>query len=250
MTRDEFEHFDAAYALGALSGDDRERFEAHLESCDACAFRVAQLWNAPDLLALAPKDAFGDDSSTDTPQPTAWTGSRPGWNRLQPEDLGAGQESAVPDALLTGLLRKASSERRRRKVISLTSFAAAAAAIVALMTVVLARHDPNIDHAPSQALSLVNVSNTVPIQAKVQVVQHDSWDQVNLWCAYNSKTYRPGNYEAVARDKSGRSAVIGTWPVIPGQTAVIRTPTQFHAGKITTIEIVDSTGKTLSRISV
>lgn len=47
----------ALYALGALDGEDRQRFEAHLRSCDACQQQLAEAqslsvligWTAPSL---------------------------------------------------------------------------------------------------------------------------------------------------------------------------------------------------------
>jgi anti-sigma factor RsiW len=39
------------YVLGALSGDDRRNFEAHLAACDRCAFEVRSF--APVVAGLA-----------------------------------------------------------------------------------------------------------------------------------------------------------------------------------------------------
>ena len=48
---DPFEHFDAAYVLGALDDTDRAAFEQHLPGCDECRQRVAELSGLPGLLA-------------------------------------------------------------------------------------------------------------------------------------------------------------------------------------------------------
>jgi carotenoid cleavage dioxygenase len=54
----EYEMWDAAYVLGALSDADRGKYEAHLAGCMSCQDAVAELAAVPPLLALA-----GDDAS-------------------------------------------------------------------------------------------------------------------------------------------------------------------------------------------
>lgn len=51
MTADEFATYDAAYVLGALSPEDRQAFEQHLQECDRCAAAVRELAGLPGLLA-------------------------------------------------------------------------------------------------------------------------------------------------------------------------------------------------------
>ena len=235
MTEDEFEHDDAAYVLGALSVRDRERFEAHLQDCDDCVARVAELWRLRDLLALAPESAFRSG------------GAGPAAGPAPVPQVAAAPSGEPPDSLLPRLQRSIRTERRRRRLtgsLALTGLVAAAAAVVAL---VLVTHDDTSYKAPAQAVALVNVGD-VPLRAKVQIVDHDDWAQVNLWCTYESQTYREGNYQAVAHSRTGKSAVVGVWPGLPGQTAIIRTPTQFRSGEITSIEIQTASGKTLSRL--
>ncbi|MTD59250.1 anti-sigma factor family protein [Amycolatopsis pithecellobii] len=48
---DEFETYDAAYVLGALSPEDRAAFEAHLKQCPECARSVQELAGLPGLLS-------------------------------------------------------------------------------------------------------------------------------------------------------------------------------------------------------
>lgn len=63
MTADEFATYDAAYVLGALSPEDRQAFEEHLQECDRCAAAVRELAGLPGLLAQtrggSPGGAFG-----------------------------------------------------------------------------------------------------------------------------------------------------------------------------------------------
>jgi anti-sigma factor RsiW len=43
----------AAYALGALEGDERERFERHLESCVVCSDELAVFQQVVELLLIS-----------------------------------------------------------------------------------------------------------------------------------------------------------------------------------------------------
>jgi carotenoid cleavage dioxygenase-like enzyme len=53
----EYEIWDAAYVLGALSDADRGEFEAHMAGCESCREAVAELAGIVPLLALAADDA-------------------------------------------------------------------------------------------------------------------------------------------------------------------------------------------------
>ncbi len=55
----EYEMWDAAYVLGALSDADRREFEAHLAGCVSCRAAVAELSGVAPLLSLAGDDAIG-----------------------------------------------------------------------------------------------------------------------------------------------------------------------------------------------
>lgn len=153
------------------------------------------------------------------------------------------------EALPANLLATVRYQRRRRRIAGATVLAGAAASSVAPLTVLRIRPVARPDHAPPQALSMVNVGE-VPLNVKVQVVSHDGWDQVNLWFTDNSQTCTPGNYHAAAEDKTVRSGVVGTWPGLPGQTSTIRTPTTSYTRQITRVRIVDPAGRTVSSVAV
>ena len=44
--------WDAAYVLGALSGEDRREYESHLAECARCRSAVGELGGMPGLLSL------------------------------------------------------------------------------------------------------------------------------------------------------------------------------------------------------
>ncbi len=252
MTGDPFEHDDAAYVMGLLSTADRDVFEAHLESCEDCIRRVAALWPTPDLLRLAPPRAFTPDvSESSVLPPRGATDPAP---TLDTHLGGVAAQSApsaaqLPDELLPSLLRAVRRERGRRRLIGRALVAVAAACIAALV-VVLAVVRPHSSVPSASGPTYTKTVSTPVLAAQVSVTRHDSWDQVNLACTYTSQVFRRGNYTAVATDRTGRSEVVGSWPAIPGQTAVVRTPTSFHAGDITMIGIRDPAGNAVARIPI
>ena len=54
-THANLEDFDL-YALGALDGEDRQRFEAHLRSCEACQKQLAEMQSLGALLGMTPPE--------------------------------------------------------------------------------------------------------------------------------------------------------------------------------------------------
>ena len=225
MNADKYQTYDAAYVLGALSAADKHAFELHLGSCDACAERVAEAAAATSLLALAPSSAL-QMPGTDANAPWA--------------------QEPLPDTLLPRLLQLVPRKRPTRRSVWAAGTAAAAACLVLVSALVIPRHGPASSSPPQAATTMSNVG-TAPIKASVQVVTHDSWAQVNVWFTYQAHTFTEGNYQAVARNKDGRSEIIGTWPGIPGQTAVVRTPTHFHTDELASIDIVNAQGTVVSR---
>ena len=243
MSGDEFEHVDAAYVFRALSAADSRQYENHLVECEVCMDRIVQLRPLLDLLALAPRSAFEDEISTAEPAATAPAPGR--------ADSGIDAGATSMPELLPRLLADVQQERRRRRLRAGLGAAALVACAAGLIVVLLTRAPATADAVPASAHEMTNVL-PVEMQASVQVVKNDTWDQVNLWCSYRSATLPPGggNYLAVAHGRSGRTEVVGSWPAIPGQTAVIRTPTTFPAGDISSVEITSSTGVTLARVSI
>lgn len=239
MTPDRFQTYDGAYVLGSLSTADRTLFEEHLETCDACMQRVAALWAAPALLDQAPADAFHAPPAAGGYEALlAAAATTPADNTADP---------VFPDDLLPTLLAQIRRQRRRRNLISRTATGVAAACVIALAAVITltsTQHSTNQQAAPT-----ATIANPV-LTAQVSVTSHDSWDEVNLICTYKSQRFINGNYTAVAKDESGRTEVVGSWPAIPGQTAVLHTPTTFHTGKITSVSILSASGTTLAELAL
>ncbi|PRC48550.1 anti-sigma factor, partial [Mycobacterium sp. ITM-2017-0098] len=53
---DRYRTWDAAYVLGALSGDERREYEDHLAGCDRCRSAVGELSGMPGLLSMLDLD--------------------------------------------------------------------------------------------------------------------------------------------------------------------------------------------------
>ncbi len=253
MTGDPFEHDDAAYVLGSLSTADRDAFEAHLESCEDCIRRVAALWPTPNLLRLAPPRAFSSDVSefTDLPSRGDTTDPAPTLNTHfgGVEEQSAPSAAQLPEELLPSMLRAVRRERGRRRLMD-RALVAVAAACIAAMVAILTVGRPHASVTSASGPAYTTTVSTPILAAHVSVTPHDSWDQVNLACTYTSQIYRPGNYTAVATDRTGRREVIGSWPAIPGQTVVVRTPTSFHAGDISMISIMDTAGEAVAKMPI
>jgi anti-sigma-K factor RskA len=99
-------HDVAAYALGTLDPEDRERLEAHLPGCPECQELLASVAGLPRLLALVPPDAVQPGGTAEEGAPPA---ARPS------------------EAMYERLLAAAVTRRRSRRRIAL---AAAAAVLV------------------------------------------------------------------------------------------------------------------------
>ncbi|GAA5166757.1 MULTISPECIES: anti-sigma factor family protein [Amycolatopsis] len=100
---DEFETYDAAYVLGALSPEDRAAFEAHLKDCAECARSVQELAGLPGLLAQVGPEMV------EPPEP--------------------------PPGVLPSMLGAVRKARRRRTLTTTVVGVAAAAAVVAAVFV-------------------------------------------------------------------------------------------------------------------
>lgn len=245
MSEDTFSNDDGAYVIGSLSPADTAKFETHLETCDDCMRRVAALWDVPPMFARAPLTAF-EDSAKSNMADTA----------IPPSSLArlpvatASPDPAFPDDLLPRLLDQISRSRRRprvsTKLIVTVAAACVAALLLAVVTTVALRSSSG---SKPVAAAPVKVTNAV-LAADLTISTHDSWDQVNLTCTYRSKKFVRQYYRAVATDSTGRTELVGTWPIIPGQTATIHTPTTFHSGRITSVTILDATGTRLANLKV
>src|SRR4051794_27530616 len=213
---DPFEYDDAAYVLGALTGDERRAFEAHLQSCSACRARVDDLRSTADVLAVLPR-TLADESLKE--------GAGPG---------------PVPDTLLPSLLRQAGRERRRRRLFTGAFAAVAAACLVALAIVIWPDTSSSPARPPAQALSAVR-PNPLTVTARLTA---KAWGtEIELHCTYPSLEHERFAYGLVVFDGHGRPHEAGDWTLVPGKAGILfTTGTSVPAGEIKRLQVQTSSG--------
>jgi RNA polymerase sigma-70 factor (ECF subfamily) len=64
---DPYSSWDAAYVLGSLTAAERREYEQHVDGCDACRNRLAELSGLPGLLSLVGRGAVDPDASEPLP---------------------------------------------------------------------------------------------------------------------------------------------------------------------------------------
>ncbi|KDN16050.1 anti-sigma factor family protein [Amycolatopsis rifamycinica] len=212
MSEDPFATFDAAYVLGALAPEDRQRFEEHLRTCDRCAASVRELAGLPGLLARV-----------DTPASLPDTGPPP------------------PD-LLPSVLRRVRRGRRIRFAVTTGSAAVAVAACVALGVVAW----PAPAAPPSVAMTALG---QFPVRADARLAAFDWGTQVDMSCSYTGGR-SGGEYLLVAVSRSGAETQLATWKALPDNTARLSIGTALRQSDLAALEIRLPNGLPLLRLTL
>ncbi|GAA3521468.1 anti-sigma factor family protein [Actinocatenispora rupis] len=214
MTSDEFHHDAAAYVLGALSPEERHRYEEHLASCADCRDEVRALDGLPGLLSRVPLEEV-------TAEP------------VEP-----------PPAVLTGLLQAAWRRRRRTRWLTAAG-GAVAAALVLILALVLA-FGPRQQNPAGQPMAAVTPA---PVTATVALAKQPWGTDVTLRCRYTGPADYGGGYTLVAVLKSGRTEQISAWAAVPDTTAVLTGTTSASPDQIRSVQVRTGAGTTVLTMS-
>jgi len=212
---------DAAYLLGALEPGQHADFERHLARCPVCRQRTAEFDELPAALARA--------------------------------DISAWEPELPPDTLLPRLLREAAASRRRQAW-RLGVLATAAACLVALLATagVLGWQQA---HRP-QTLTMQPVGpGTEGVHATVRILGDDATPRIRLECGYAAGTANRypttgPSYRMVVYNRAGLMRDLGSWTPQPGEDVELVRDSPWRRQALARIEISDSTGAVLLRLSL
>jgi hypothetical protein len=219
-----YSHLDAAYVLGALSGEERLEFERHLPGCRSCSRAVQQLAGLPGLLA-----------------------------QVSPDVLEAGRvEEPVPDTLLPALVQEVRrTQHRRRWTVAL----AAAAAVVVLGAGTVAVMATTGDTSPpptsgpsiSVAHEMAQVDQT-SVLGQVALTSVAWGTRIDLTCSYNEpdggyQGESPHTYALVVHTRDGGTEQVATWKGLPGKTMHLTGATALTADQIQSVEVRTADGQ-------
>jgi hypothetical protein len=206
----------AVYLLGALDPDERQRYEAHLSTCDVCSRTVREMAGIPGLLA-----------------------------RLTPDQVAAAEDEREepPPALLTALLRAAGRERRRSRwrVAAVSGVAAACVGAIGAGVVVHETGPP-----PPQGVTLQAVGG-LPVSGSARISDRPWGTQIEMRCEYDGwySGSAPVQYVLVVHDDDGEMYTLNTWKVIPGHPADVTGTTALPRDQIAAIEVRTTDGVTV-----
>jgi hypothetical protein len=209
-------HDVAAYALGTLDPDDRERLEAHLPGCDQCREVLASVEGLPPLLSLVPPDTFRSDGS--------------------PEQGAALPPARPSEAMYERLLAAAVTRRRSRRRLALTG--AAAVLVVAAgaggVAVVEALSGPAVQ---------VVAGSAGAVKATVQVRGTSTGTALRLQL---TGVPPESHCSLVAVDRDGHREVVSTWEATYTGTATIDSSTAIPRSRLSWLRIETATATLVS----
>jgi hypothetical protein len=216
---DPFEHYDAAYVLGALSTADRREFEAHLPGCASCTAAVGTLAGLPGLLGSVPIDVVESLSQ-------------------EPED--------PPPTLLPGLVARA--HRRRRAL--WVSLAGAAAAVIAAFVIVVAAIGRPAPAGQNQSagipITLQAAGSLHALSANAHLVSVAWGTRIDLKCTYDEGPGWDSHvYVMTVTDRAGDTEPVASWTALPGKTASLTGSTATPLDDIAALQVRTTTGDVL-----
>jgi Putative zinc-finger len=218
-----FAYDDAAYVLGALDPEDRRAYEQHLASCPICHESVSELAGLPAVL-----------------------------ERVDPASLDTLDTDPVPESLLPRLLAEVGRQRRRRSL-----RIAAAGFLAACLLAALAFGGISIwtdSHHP-QVLVMQPVSpDAAGVHATVRLLGDSTDTRIRLDCGYlGNPAGEPGyepSYRMVVFNRAGSKVDLGSWTPQAGEDVQIVRDSPWRRQALSRIEITDTSGEVLLRLSL
>ena len=227
MNADRFAEWDAAYVLGALSSGERLEFEAHLEHCDECAGRIAELAGMPGVLARL--DRPSAEALRDLPE--------------EPGDRHGGPSTVA---------HLAKRVHRRRRLVVLTG--AAAVVVAALGGTALG----GAALGPSPAAPAAAATRLAPVHGSAVSAELTAsavpWGTKLAWsCSYPAQAggaYAGSGYRLVVTTTAGRTAVVATWSAHGEGASGLTAATSIPRSAIRTVDIRTDAGAVLARAAL
>ncbi len=207
MSDDQFAADDAAYVLGALPPDARQRFEEHLQHCDRCARAVSDLAGMPGLLSRA--------GATDAPQ-----------------------DPAPPPDLLPQLITAAKRTAGRRRLAASAGWIVAAACVAGIGVAVLS---PEATGPAGTTFTPMTVVVDAPVDGWAGLTGVAWGTRIEVRCRYRG-TYSVGTYSLRIIAGDGSREQLGSWKVVPDATITVTAATHLAAADIGRLQIVASDG--------
>lgn len=208
----QYETWDAAYALGALSAHERAEFEDHLAGCVRCRAAVAELGSTAALLS-----------------------------RLSAADAERISEPPLDDAPIR--LHEIARRRRRFRRRAIWMAAGIAAALVIGVPVGVAVLAPR----PAVEVAL-DPSGYTAATATVALTPTPWGTDVEMACSYSATASVSGEtYILAVVSEDGTATTLSTWRVAPGVTAHVSAGTALPLTGIRSLEVRDDAGKVVLR---
>ena len=241
----QYAQLDGVYVLGALAPAERQEFEVHLRTCEACSRAVQELAGLPGLMARVDAEILSTRRLTERP----------------------------PDTLWPNLLARVRRSRRHRTFATAGLAAAAAAAIVlgsVAVTDALSRDQapplgagPSATSSPSPSPS--SSSSEMPMAMDMTVLgdspvtgtvalESVAWGtRLTLSCTYPALEHwydgpPPASYAMFVGTGPGKLQEVASWRPVLGKTMQVEGATSTTAEAITLVEVRNDHGYPVLRL--
>jgi hypothetical protein len=216
--------WDAAYVLGALSGEERREYEAHLAECPRCRCAVGELGGMPGLLSMLDLSEVSaiDDEEPDPP--------------LRPEVL-----DSVIDSVGVRRLR---ARWATMTAVGVAAVLAAVALLLAVRPEFFGLHTDPTEQTTAQMLGMSKVSET-PINASVALTSYGWGTRIDMECSYgvggqSPHGTKPQDLGMVVIGQDGSRHQIATWLGVSGATALPSGTTPMGREEIAAVQLVSA----------